>query len=111
VAVALEAYAELAEEHRADIARLPTFDLGVLDEARTLAHALRSRSGEALVRRSASELGTRNQLLALLQDRLGRIRRCARLLFRDHPEIARRFSSHHERVGRKARRDRPSTQA
>jgi hypothetical protein len=106
LAVALEAYAALADEHRAALGKLPVFDLGVLDEAWRLAGALRSRSGEAKVRKLDDALATRNQLLALLQDRLGRIRRTARLLFRDHPEIARKFTSERERTARRERRAR-----
>lgn len=106
MAVALETYAELAEEHRVALGSLPIFDLALLDEARTLAGALRHRSGEAKLPKQEDSLSIRNQLLALLQDRLGRIRRTARLLFRDHPEIARRFSSDHGRNVRQARRQR-----
>jgi hypothetical protein len=75
-----------------------------------LADALKTRSGEAKVAKHLSgasdRLATRNQLLALLQDRLARIRRCARLLFRDHPEIARKFASDHQRVRRREARAR-----
>lgn len=106
LAVALEAYAALGDEHRARLGKLPVFDLGVLDEAWALAHALRSRAGEVRARKLDDVLATRNQLLTLLQDRLGRIRRTARLLFRDHPEIARKFASERERTARRERRAR-----
>jgi hypothetical protein len=106
LAVALEAYAALGDEHRDALGRLPVFELVVLDEAWALAGALRSRAGELRARKLDDALATRNQLLALLQDRLGRIRRTARLLFRDHPEIARKFTSERERTARRERRAR-----
>jgi hypothetical protein len=108
MASALTTYSELAWEHEQALSNLPAFDLGVLDEALVLAGALRSRSGEAKVQQHFSEaserLTARNQLLALLHDRLARIRRCARLLFRDHPDIARKFTSEHKRVQRREQR-------
>jgi hypothetical protein len=108
MAAALDAYSLLGHEHRAELSKLPGFDVAVLDEALALGLALRERSGVAKVQKHSSGVrdlhATRNQLLTLIQDRLGRIRRAARLLFREHPDVARRFAAEKSRGrGRKMR--------
>lgn len=111
MAVALETYAELAEEHRVKLAKVPVFDLALLDEALKLAGALRLRSGESNRARLDGGVTTRNQLLAVLKDRVARIRRSARLLFQEHPEVARRFTSEHRRTVQREHRQRHAEEA
>lgn len=111
MAAALDAYSLLGHDHRVELGKLPGFDVAVLDEALALGLALRERSGVAKVQKHLSGVrdlhATRNQLLTLLQDRMGRIRRAARLLFREYPDVARRFVSEQGRGrGAKASRER-----
>jgi hypothetical protein len=108
MALALEAYAGLANEHRARVSGLPGFDEALISEAQSLAQALRSRSGEALLadlRSGASDvIDERNRLLTLLLERVQRVRRAARYVFRAYPQIVRNFTSSYERTRRRERR-------
>lgn len=108
MALALEAYADLAEEYRTDLEQLEGFDLSLLDEARPLAAALRDHSAEQLTRISGNEqrevISLRNRLLTLLLDRVDTIRRAARYLYRNQPSEARKFMSAYDRDRRRARR-------
>lgn len=108
MAGALESYAELAEEYRARLDGLAGFDPALLDEARTLAVVLRQQTGLALVSEQATAMtelvAERNRLVGLLTDRVNRVRRAARYLFRAHPDIARKFSSGYQRTRRTRQR-------
>jgi hypothetical protein len=108
MALTLEAYAGLAGEHRERLVDLPGFDVGLIDEARNLAIVLRNRSGEALLADLDSGikdlLDERNRLLSLLVDRVAKVRRAARYVFRAYPETARKFASGYERTRRRATR-------
>lgn len=115
MAVALEAYVALAEDYREELTTIKGFDLALLDEARALAGALRMRSGEALVGGVTSGasvlLVERNRLITLLQDRVARVRRAARYVFRAHPDIARKFASSYHRNRRQSLRKRKAAEA
>lgn len=114
MAVALEAYVELASEYRDKLTGLDSFDLKMLDEALVLAGALRMRSGEALIGETPSGMRQllldRNRLVALLQERTGRVRRAARYVFRAFPDVAKQFSSAYERNRRRDQRRRKTTE-
>lgn len=113
MASALEEYSFFAEDHRAELARLKAFDPALIEEARALAGRLRSRNAELHIAKlssgAAGFLAHRNQLLALLRDRVARIRRTARYVFAEHPEVLRRFSSDYQRARRRAARERATT--
>jgi hypothetical protein len=115
MAVALEAYVSLAEDHREELTGIQGFDVAMLDEARALAGALRTRSGQALIgdvtTGIADLLSERNRLVALLLDRVNRVRRAARYVFRDHPEVARKFTSAYQRSRRQSLRRRKAAEA
>jgi len=106
-ALALEGYAALGERHQVLIEELG-FETALFAEARTLAAALRERSARLLTEgRSGAPrdaLGLRNRLLTLLLDRVRSVRRAARYVFRQHPDVARKFTSAYERRQRAARR-------
>jgi hypothetical protein len=102
MALALEGFAGLGRQHRARLHKLSGFDTTLLDEAATLALKLRERSGDNLLTKRHHEASDvqalRNRLLNGLHERLGRIRRAARYLFREHPHIVRQFTSEPNRV-------------
>jgi len=108
MALALEGYAALAAKYRDGLAKLQGFDITLLDEARTLAAELRQQSAAALTRTNADtqreSLALRNRLLTLLVERVKRVRRAAGYVFRNQPEIVRKFTSAFERRQRSARR-------
>jgi hypothetical protein len=108
MALALEGYAELARLHAEALSKLDGFDATLIEEARNVAVALREQSASALTRTNPDAqrriLGLRNRLLTLLLDRVRRTRRTAQYVFRDHPEVIRKFSSAYERRQRSARR-------
>jgi hypothetical protein len=108
IAMALDAYAELATRNKDAMAKLDGFDIAIIDEARTLAAALRQQSATALTHVTADQqrqaLSLRNRLLTLLLDRVKRVRRAAQYVFRSFPDIVRKFTSTYERKQRAARR-------
>jgi len=108
MALALEGYAELAGMHADKLGQVDGFDIALIEEARTLAAALRNQSAAALTRTTPDAqrqaLSLRNRLLMLLVDRVRRVRRAAQYVFRSNPEVARKFTSAYERRQRTARR-------
>ncbi len=107
LALALETFAALLDEHRSEIERLSTFDFADCAHARATASALRQHSADKLAgpgtqRKDTTKL--RNQLLTLLLLRMQNIRRAARYLFRDEPDRSKLFESVHERVRRRVRK-------
>jgi hypothetical protein len=114
MALALEGYAELAGRHTAALETIEGFETGLIDEARTLAAALRQQSAAALTHTTLDEqrqaLALRNRLLMLLLERVKRVRRAAGYLFRNFPAIARKFTSTYERRKRSAKRKQEDTE-
>jgi hypothetical protein len=108
VAAALFDFAALAEKHREAIAGLGGFDVALLDEAPTLALALRERSaGPAAVGPAPAEneaLELRNRLGTLLYNRMQQVRLAARFVFRGHQAITREVTSAYARRQRAAHR-------
>jgi hypothetical protein len=108
MAVALEAFAALAAEHKQELKRVIDFDVAMIDEAIGLAGALRVRSAETrhagTFSGSDDLIALRNTLLNLLGERMQRIRRAGRYLFRDHPDITRQFTSEYQRTRRRESR-------
>jgi len=97
VALALEAFAALAEQHRDRMSGLGGFDVALIDEAGTLAKKLREHSAGKLVgeptnaQRAALDL--RNRIATLLVGRMAQMRTAARFVFRGHPEVVRKMTS------------------
>jgi hypothetical protein len=108
IALALEGYAELASRNQDALVKLEGFDVALIDEARSLANSLRQQSATALTHATIDEqrqaLALRNRLLTLLIERVKRVRRAAGYVFRNFPDIARKFTSAYERKQRSARR-------
>src|SRR5690606_24428183 len=107
LALALETFTALIEEHRSKVNQRSTFDFDDCVHARATATALRQRSADQLTGQSAERKDTtklRNQLLTLLLLRMQNVRRAARYLFRDEPERIKLFESVHERVRRRQRK-------
>jgi hypothetical protein len=108
MALGLDSFAGLADLYRKELGKVAGFDLELIAEARSLADALRQRSALQLAQGNLNEqratLALRNRLLTRLLERVANVRRAAQYLFRAHPDIARRFTSTHERKQRSARR-------
>lgn len=107
LALALETYSHLLEEHRNEVEQGSNFDFAVCEQALATAVTLRGRSAERLTDANSSAKETtklRNQLLTLLLLRMQNVRRAARYLFRDDPERIKLFESVHERVRRRVRK-------
>ena len=103
LALALDAYAHLAEEHRPRLRGMPDFDECAIDEARSIAQRLREHSGRKLTRDNRqSALGLRNRFATLLLERMRLVRAASRYVFRRHPETVRKATSAYER-GRRRR--------
>ncbi len=102
LALALEDYANLAEDYEKRLDGLGDFDVALLAEARALAKELRAMppSNPAASAASKTALGFRNRLLQLLDQRVRRVRAAARYVFRRHPELARQAGSAYERKRR-----------
>jgi hypothetical protein len=107
VAAALDAYATLAAQNRDKLAGLGGFDAAAIDEAPQLAKQLRDRSADKLVATPGNEeraaLEIRNRLIALLWDRISRVRAVARYVFRHQPELVRKTTSSYARRTRNKR--------
>lgn len=103
LASALDDYAGIAEHHREDLHGLGGFDASMIEEAREIAKGLR----ESPDTRGASEeakraIALRNNLIGLLNERIGAVRSAARYVFRGHPAIVREVMSAYERRRRAA---------
>jgi len=91
VALALEDYARLATPHVKELDGLGGFDPAILDEAKKVAETLRAAPvvlGFTPSPASHAAMGIRNRYLQLLQDRVDRIRKAARFVYRDDPAVA-----------------------
>ena len=114
MALALQAYAELADEHQDKLALIGTFSAELPSRARGLAQALRQRSADQLSGQNAtavqSAMRMRNRLIGALVDRMRTARKAIRFVFRKHPEIVRASTSSYERNRRRNHRRRTTTQ-
>ncbi len=114
VALALEAYAGLAQMHRDRLSGLGGFDGAMIDEATGLAKSLRERSAGKLVGEPANKqkaaLDLRNRIATLLYERMGQVRSAARFVFRGDAEVVRKVTSAWQRRRRaEGRRDTATT--
>jgi len=104
LALALEDFTALALPMRAELDGLIGFDAALLDEAPGLAEKLRALP---VVLRPPPEAEAarlrRDAKLAELYEVVRRVRKAARAVFRDQPEIARQATSAWERMGRAER--------
>lgn len=111
LALALDTWAALAQQSLSDISGLGAFNPKTIDEARALAHELRSK-----IRRVdpayelESALAERNRIAAELVTRISAVRAAARFVFRRKPQIVREVTSAYERRTRLARLRRGATQ-
>ncbi len=93
--------AVLAEHERLTLTKLPSFNVELIATANSLAEQL-LLSGRVLGRRASADLALRDRVLTLLAKRVTLVRRTARFLFRDHPEIVRQVTSRYQRQRRLA---------
>lgn len=106
LASALRDYAALAEKHIDVVQGLLDFDRATIDEARKVSKQLDAFESNANNADADVALARRNKLLVLLQRRVALVRKAAQLVFRRHPEIARRVTSAYLRRSRAASRRR-----
>lgn len=107
VASALFDYCTLAKPHAAEMDGIGGFKSSMIEDGFRLAKELRllPPSGVGNMSDDARQkLDRRNRLLKLLQQRVGLVRGATRFVYRDHPEIAREFTSKYERRKRAALR-------
>jgi hypothetical protein len=106
LALALESVARLAEQHRRALVKLPGLDASLLDEAPSLAQALRKHSATALTREDArsSFRNTRLRVSRLLHDRVTAARAAIRFAFRAHPDLVALATSEYKRTSRATQR-------
>lgn len=93
--------AVLADQERALLTKLPSFDVALIVTASELAEKL-LLSGRVLGRPASADLALRDRVLTLLAQRVAQVRRSARFVFRDFPEISRQATSRYERQRRSA---------
>ncbi|MGK3965288.1 hypothetical protein WMF38_14060 [Sorangium sp. So ce118] len=104
---ALRDYAGLAESLKDRLVEADEeFDVRLIPEARKLAEDLQRRTLETTPEGGTSAAATtiRNQLLHLMLERVGAIRKTAAHVFRHHPEIVREVTSAYDRRRRAASR-------
>jgi hypothetical protein len=102
LAAALDDYVGLARPWGEQLDGLAGFELAYMDEAATIAGQLRHKpTRAAAMQEDAAEwIALRNQLTNLLQVRVSKINTAGKLVFRDRPDIARKFASAYERSRR-----------
>jgi hypothetical protein len=106
LASALDDYAALAEPHRASLDGLGGFQAAYVDEAVSIAAALRNAPQVPVIMSEAAReaIKLRNQMVSLLWTRMSAVRAAAKFVFRDQPEMVREVSSAYERRRRAASR-------
>jgi len=92
--------AEVADEVKPRLAALKDFDVEWIGEARDVAQKLSSEGPPVPGRQASPEIDLRNRLVTLLDQRVAKVRRAARSVYRDHPEIVRLVTSAYERQRR-----------
>jgi hypothetical protein len=101
LAIELDEYATIADMHRKKIDGLGGFDATMIDEARKLSKDLLAMTpNEPVSSEATAALAKRNRFLQLLDQRVRRVRKVARYVFRHHPETARGIVSLYERKRR-----------
>ncbi len=97
IALARDEHASLAEAHLARLSAIPAFDARWIAEARALVPALRGILTEERKRRAARAELTRDKRAAIeeIVAVVREIRAAARFVFRDDPELLRKFGSAH----------------
>lgn len=106
LALALESVARLGEQHRRALTKLPGLNASMLDEAQTLAQALRNHSATMLTREDtrSSLRNTRLRVSRLLHDRVTAARAAIRFAFRAHPDLVALATSEYKRTSRASQR-------
>jgi hypothetical protein len=98
LASALRAYGRLAEEEKARLMKLPSFDATLIDEVESVANEMRERApGVERDARSDEALAHRNALATVLVERMRKVRAAARWVFRSFPVIQREATSAYAR--------------
>src|SRR5690606_4978735 len=96
LALLLESFVSLATRYEGRLERVGV-PPATLDDALEAAARLRARSADRIrvraLRPDVELLATRNRCIAALNERMRRVRRTIRYVFRDHPALARQATS------------------
>jgi len=96
-------FATLAKREEKSLARVAGYDIGLIAEAKKLANELLpSATGPGRV--ASDAIRQRDRLLVLLGRKVSEVRRTARFVFRNHPEIQKLATSRYERRRRVERK-------
>lgn len=101
----------IAQTKLDELKQLDDFDPSLLSQARALADALQSRPSAS---GASAAVDLRNRLLTLADQRIDRVRRAARYVFRKHPEVLAELPSRYElrrRLDRRRRALKPADPA
>lgn len=97
LAMALQGYAGLADEHKDTIRGIGGVSENLVNEAIQLSYDLRQRSadrkGGDFTQEQSDLLALRNRLVSALHRRMTAARRTIRFVFRDHPDVITKASS------------------
>ncbi len=96
---ALASYVTAARSLRAELSGLAGFNMANLDAAQAVVDHLLGRGTSTSTRATRIR---RNRLLAMIRNRVTRVRKVARFTFRDYPDILREVASAHNRERRRA---------
>lgn len=103
---ALEDHAAIAESIKDRLVKLEDFDPKWIPAARSVARELSAAGVPRPGRQASEDIDLRNRMLVLLTDRVNLVRRAARYVYRNHPDIARLATSPYQRARRaEARRN------
>lgn len=97
LAQALSDYTAIAEQVQERLMLLEDFDPTLLEEAKEKSAALIALGSPTQGRTASPEIDLRNRVFTLLKSRVNELRRVARFVFRNHPDIAKLVSSSYER--------------
>ena len=115
MALALQSYAELADEHKEELQKISTFAADLPAQARGSAQALRQRSADKLTGEAATQASSamrlRNRLVGALSTRMRTARKSIRFVFRDYPEIVRAAASSYSRERQRRYRNQAKSEA
>lgn len=115
MALALQSYAELADEHKEALQQISTFAAELPAQARGYAQALRQRSADRLTGEAATQaqsaMRLRNRLIGALSSRMRNARKAIRFVFRKHPEIVRASASSYSRDRKRRYRNQAKSEA
>ena len=90
----------IADKIKDRLEKLGGFDIGYIKEAEELSSKLSELGPPAIGRKTSDEVEHRNRFCSLIAVRVKEIRQAAKYVFRNHPEVIRKFTSKYHRERR-----------